>query len=348
MAVSLYDLQTLAGVSRRIKTAPLYWLQFFPGQINSNDEWIWFDKVYGDDRKLAPFVVPNAAGRPGKLDGYESLRFKPAYAKLKDPVDPNAAIQRVPGEAFGGTLTTDQRIAAMRVELIRRQKVKHKNTQNWLAARAIIDGKVTITGEDYPTTLVDFRRDPSLTIVLTGAAKWDTATGKPLDDIRDARINASELSGARVKKWTFGGNAWALFAQRVDLKELQNINYRGQNTDMTLIDDGYPDTVEFMGTIAGNNGQGEIQVWVDTTRYIDETGVEQFYLDQNTIVGVSDMVDGVRCFGAIQDAYAGYQAIELFQKNYITQDPSIEFISTQSGPLMVPKEPNATVSIKVA
>lgn len=349
MAADLFDLVTMTSLISRTRVAPSYWLdQFFPNQINFDTEWIMFDKVYGDDRRLAPFVVPNVAGRPQTLDGYDTYRFKPAYSKIKDVVDYTMHMDRVPGEALGGTLTIQQRRNAVKVELIRRQKVKHKNTQNWLAARAIIDGKVTIAGEDYPSTIVDFRRDPSLTQTLTGAAKWDQTTAKPMDDLRAARITANDLSGARIRRWTFGSNAWELFCMRVDVREMMNRNFDGQKTRVTLIDEGYPDSVEFMGTIAGIDGQGAIDIYVDTTRFVDAAGTVQYYLDQNTVVGVSDIVQGTRCFGAIMDNKAGFQSMEFFMKNWEIEDPSHEYILSQSAPLMVPKETNATVSIKVA
>ena len=349
MAADLFDLVTMTSIVSRTKTSPHYWLdQFFPTTINFDSEWIMWDKVFGDDRKLAPFVVPSAMGRPQKLDGYETLRFKPAYSKQKDVVDYTMILDRVAGEALGGTLTLAQRRLAIKTELLRRQKVKQKNTQNWLAARAIIDGKVTISGEDYPTTLVDFRRDPNLTMVLTGAAKWDQATANPLADIRDMRIEAQGLSGARIRRVTFGGNAWELFCLRVDVKEMMNKNYGGTNVNVTLINDGYPDSIEFMGTIAGSSGQGAIDVYVDTSRYVDAAGVEQFHLDQNTVCGVSESVAGVRCFGAIMDNKADYKSLEFFTKNWEIEDPSQEYLLMQSAPLMVPKEPNATYSIKVA
>lgn len=352
MALDIYDLVTLIEVQRRTKTAPRFWLEtFFKRQINFDSDWIMFDKVYGDDRKLAPFVVPNVAGRPQRLDGYESMRFKPAYSKQKDVVDYTMHIERVAGEALGGTLSIEQRRNVIIATLLASQKVKMQNTNNWLAARAIIDGKVTIKGEDYPTTLVDFRRDASLTTVLTGAAKWDTGTGTPLADLKDSRMNANELSGARISRNVFGANAWELFAQRVDLKDMMNADNRGagQQTNVTLINDGYGDSIEYMGSIGGASGQGKIECWVDTSRFIDpETGLEEYYLDQNTVVGVSDMVNGVRCFGAIMDADAGFRSLETFFKNWRNQDPSQEYLLSQSAPLMVPKEPNATYSIKVA
>jgi hypothetical protein len=347
--MDIFDLYTLQALNKRIKTAPLFWLnEFYTGQINFDGKNILFERVYGDDRKLAPFAVPTAAGRPQRLDGFEVTTFAPAYIKQKDVVDPTMHIERLAGEALGGSLSIMQRRDAVKAELLRRQKVKIQNTWNWLAARATIDGKVTIKGEDYPETVVDFRRDAALTKVLVGGAKWDQATADPLADLKESRIASNELCGARISRHIFGGNAWELFCQRVDLKSMMNVLYGGQKTNVTLINDGYGDTVEYMGTIEGTNGQGKLELWVDTTRFVDEAGAEQYYLDQNTVVGISPMLQGVRCFGAIMDSKAGFRSLDTFFKNWEENDPSVEYLLSQSAPLMVPREVNASYSIKVA
>lgn len=352
MAAQLYDLMTMQGVNRRIKTAPRFWLGFYPRQINFDQEWIIFDEVTGDDRKLAPFVVPNVSGRPQSLEGFESKRFKPAYSKQKDIVDANMPLERVAGEAWGGSLSPAQRINAVKVELIRRQKNKLLNTFNWLAARALIDGKVTIVGEDYPETLVDFRRDGSLTSVLAGGAKWDQTTAKPLEDLKDMRYIVNELTGIKISRIIMGANAWELFTQRVDLKDMMDKNYGGVQingvTRINSLTDGYGDTIEYMGSMSGVSGQSRYEFWVDTSRYVDAAGVEQYHLDQNGVVGVSDAFRGVRCFGAIKDLRAEMKSMEMFFKNWEIEDPSQELLLTQSAPLMVPGEPNATFFMKVA
>lgn len=348
--MALYDLTTLLEVVRHQKTSqPPFWLGFFPGQINFTTPTVSFDKVYDDDRKLAPFVAPNVQGRPQSLRGYETMAFQPAYSKIKDPVSAEMHIERMAGEALGtGSLTIEQRRNAVIGYLLQMQKTKHRNLQEWMASRAIIDGKVVVKGEDYPEVTVDFRRDPSLTAVLTTGARWTESTAKPLDDLKAMRMIANDKSGARITKHVFGGNAWDLFCQRVDLKEMMDRRYDGMATKVTLMYDGY-EGLEYMGVIQGLNGAGRIECWVNTSKYIDpDTGDEAYYLDQNTVVGVSDMVKGVRCFGAIQDHGAGYRALEIFFKNWFNEDPSVEYLMSQSAPLMVPKEPNATYSLKVA
>lgn len=351
--MALYDQYTLAEVFRRQKTAAApFWLGFFPRQINFTTPEVAFDKVFSDERALAPFVAPNVQGRPQSLEGHETWSFKPAYIKIKDVVHAEMHLDRQAGEDFGTggqTLSIEQRRDAVIATLLRKQKLKLANRLEWMAARAVIDAKVTIAGEDYPSVTLDFKRDPSLTGVLAGAAKWDQATADPMADLKDMRINANELSGVRVTKHIFGANAWDLFTRRVDLKELMNINYGGMEVKVTRLTDSYGDTMEYVGTIAGLDGAGRIECWVNTARYINpDTGTLEYLLDQNTVVGVSDSINGARCFGAIMDAKARYQALSVFNKNWINEDPSVEYLLMQSAPLMVPGDPDASYSIKVA
>ena len=58
-------------------------------------------------------------------------------------------------------------------------------------------------------------------------------------------------------------------------------------------------------------------------------------------------VDGVRAFGAILDPRAGYQALPIYSKNWIAEDPAAEYIMSQSAPLMIPGRPNASLKATV-
>ncbi|MEN9925545.1 MAG: phage Season12 [Pseudomonadota bacterium] len=350
MAGNIYDTTTLLEVLRVTKTPSRFWLQFFNRQINFDTEDVAFDKVFVDDRKLAPFVVPNVQGRVMGMEGYETYSFKPAYVKPKHVVDPNMVIPRMAGETLGsGSMSPEQRRNAVIAELLRRHRVMHENRWEWMAAQAIITGKVVVKGEDYPEVTVDFRRHASLTGTLSGAAKWDQSTANPLNDLKIMRVNAHNRSGARVQRHIFGADAWDMLTQRVNLKDMMDVNYRGgYGTNVSLMLDGL-EGIEYVGTIVGSNGGGRLECYVNTAKYIDpDTGNEEFFLDQKTVVGVSEAVQGVRCFGAIKDRSAGYRPLPLFPKNWENEDPSVEYLMTQGAPLMVPGQPDATYSIKVA
>jgi hypothetical protein len=76
-----------------------------------------------------------------------------------------------------------------------------------MASEALRTGKVTVTGEQYPTTVVDYGRDAGLTVVLTGANRWGQAGIKPLDP---AGLDAPRAAEVRrgipdvVMTWTRG------------------------------------------------------------------------------------------------------------------------------------------------
>lgn len=348
--MSTYDTATMLAVYRVQKVIPPFWSQFFPTTITFDTDTIDFDKVFTDDRKLAPFVAPNVQGQIMSQEGYNTRYFKPAYVKPKHAVDPNMVIPRQAGEALGtGSLSLGQRRNVVIAELTRKHKAMHANRWEWMAAKAIQDGMVTIAGENYPSTTVDFLRDPSLTVVLTGAAKWDQTTGTPLVDIQNARVASNDLSNGRPTRLIFGANAWALFCKRVDIREAQNKFYGGQNTALNLIPAGYTG-VEYIGNFGGTSGESNFDVYVDTSKYRDpDTNALTFFLDQNTVVGMDDTaIGGVRAFGAIKDFDANFQALDVYIKMYREQDPSVEFVLSQSAPLLIPREPNSTFSIKVA
>lgn len=348
MAGQIYDTTTLLSVMSNQKVLTPFWLNFFNSQINFETEDIAFDRVNTDYRRLAPFVAPNVQGRVQGSRGYDTVSFKPAYVKPKDVVDPNMVIPRQPGEALGtGSLTLDQRRNAVIAELLKQHRTKLTNRNEWLAARAIIDGQVTIAGPDYPSVTVNFRRDASLSSTLAGGAKWDQTTATPLADIRGMKQTANSLSGAKITRVIFGAGAWDLFSARVDLKELMNNNFGGLDTSVTRMYDAY-EGQEYLGVIQGMGGGGRIEAWLDTSKYVDENGAEQFFLDQNTVVGVGASLEGVRCFGAIKDFDARLQPLEVFTKMWRNEDPSVEYVLSQSAPLMVPKRPNASFKIKVA
>lgn len=343
MAGNVYDTSTLLEVQRHTKTVTPFWLTFFPSQINFETQEIFFDKVDRDYRRLAPLVAPNVQGRAGKIGGYSSLSFAPAYVKPKHDVDVGMLIERQAGEALGtGSMSLAQRRDAVIAEILRQHDTMLTNRNEWLAARALIDASVTLSGEDYPTTTVNFQRDGSLTYTLAGAARWSQVGALPLDDIKAARINANNRSGSVIRRVVFGGTAWDYFTARVDIKALMDKNYGGLNVNIQRQADGF-EGQEYMGTYGGIFGGGQIDLWVDRSKYVDDTGAEQYFLEQKTVVGFSD-VGGVRCFGAIKDVGA-LRAMERFPKMWVQEDPSAEFLMTQSAPLMVPKKPNASFKI---
>lgn len=350
MALDLYTTYDLLEVVRVQKSLPSFWLQFFPSVLNSTKEEIALDQVSDNYKRLAPFVAPNVQGRVMKKDGYTTVSFRPAYVKPKDIIDPSVDLPRQAGEAFAtGSLTLEQRRNAVMAYLLQRQRIVIDNRIEWMAAKAVIDGKVVVVGEDYPSVTVDFRRDAALTITLAGGTRWTEATATPAADVMSARRAIQDKCGAVANRVIFGATAWSNFyAKEISGKEstLMNNQIRGSGTEVSFLRDGF-EGVEFVGNYRGSNGAG-FECYVYTAKYEDDAGVMQDMMDQNAVVLVAPDVRGVQCFGAIRDKRAGFQALKYFPKNWEVEDPSVEYLMTQSAPLMVPRQPNATAKIQTA
>lgn len=348
--MDIFDTATLLDVLRVQKTPTSFWLEkCFTRQINFETDKIAFDRVSEDYRRRAPFVAPNVQGKVLAREGSDMLAFKPAYVKPKHIVDPNQVLVRQPGEALGsGSLSLQQRREAIIADILARHKAMHMMTREWMAAKAIIDGKVDIEGESYPKVTVDFRRDANLTLVQTGTARWSQGASTPLADIKLMRQRSNSSCGAIIRDLVFGSDAWGYFSAHSTVTPLLDKNYRGSESDFTKLTDGFEDSVEYLGSLQGTGGAGLLRMWLYSGKYRDETDTLQDILDKDTVVGVDfNMVQGHRCFGAILDGRAGYKALDMFPKNWEEEDPFVEYVMTQSAPLMVPKQPNATFSIKV-
>lgn len=352
----LYTTYRLLEVQSKLKTLPSFFLQWFPRQINFQEDMIAFDKVYQDLTRIAPFVAPNVQGRVIKEEGYSTKSFKPAYVKPKHVIDPNLIIPRQPGEALGtGSLSLAQRRDRVIAFLLMKHRAMHENTWEWMAAQAAQYGYVDVAGVehlDYPAVRVNFGRDPALTITTDWSASSVTLMGM-IADLRQGQrlVSDKSLSGTVVRDYIFGGDAWEKFVEKGG-KELWGADglldssIRGSESSVTRLWDDV-EGVQYMGVLQGINGAGQMRIWVNTQKYRDGKNQEQYLMNQKAVMGISSAIEGVRCFGAILDKSAGYQALDYFPKMWEANDPSVEYLMTQGAPLMVPGDPNATFLLTV-
>ena len=92
---------------------------------------------------------------------------------------------------------------------------------------------------------------------------------------------------------------------------------------------------------------GLIEVWVYSGFYQDDAGAIVPLMSSKDILMSGNAIDGVKCFGAIQDLKAGLKATSMFGSSWDENDPSATFMMHQSAPLMVPVNPNATLKATV-
>lgn len=97
----------------------------------------------------------------------------------------------------------------------------------------------------------------------------------------------------------------------------------------------------FMGQIDGFN------IFVYAGWYIDDNGDEQPIFPPGKVLLAGVGLGGTRCFGAIMDEEAGFQAFPYYPKSWTENDPSIRLLLMQSAPLVVPSRVNASLCATV-
>lgn len=348
----VYDTATLLEVIYAPQNQPGldgFWLKWFPRQINSTTEKIYFDEIDENEYRLAPFVAPNVQGRPMRSKGFSTKSFRPAYTKPKHVVDPSRSLSRRVGENFLGSLSPQERYDAIIADNMRRERQMIENRWDWMACQALVTGSVIVTGDDYPSVTVDFGRHAELTTVLSGAALWTATTATPMADIQASRIASFKRSRAPVNTMIFGLDAWAAFLDKshADVQNLLNVLIRGNESlfNASNINSGQP--YNYQGSLVGTGGLGRLDMWTYSNFYEGDDGVGIPYFDPGTVVGIGERVEGAQCFGAIMDRGAQLQPLSMFPKMWDEQDPSVTYTMTQSAPLPVPVRPDNTFSIKV-
>lgn len=340
MALGTYDTHTLMGVIRTLKPLRTYWLDLlFPSVQTFDTEYIDFDLVDGG-RRVAPFVAPSVQGRIMASEGFTTQRFRPAYVKPKSAINPTRTIKRRAGEMLTGGQSPSQRWNAIIADDLRMQRDMIVRRWELMAKEAVLDGQVTVSGEDYPTKVVDFGRDANQTITKTGGNYWGEAGVSIVEDLNGWISQTHEASGFAPNRLTMAPNVWEVFAKDSEVKDLLDTR-RGSASQVEL----GPDTQEgaqFKGTLGAN-----LEVWTYQDYYEDNSGTNQKMMPDSTITLTSAGVEGVRAFGAIMDHEAQFNAVDIFPKMWAEQDPSAMFLMSQSAPLMIPTRPDAVLKAKV-
>lgn len=344
IAVTLHDTATLMGLYREVPAVSSYFRALaFPSVMTFEDEYIDFEKIR-EGRKLAPLVVPTSQGRPVYSEASTVTRMKAAYLKPKDPISPGRVIKRRPGENLfaPNAMSPGARFNAIIGDILRVHRETIDRREEWMCAQAVITGKLTLEGPDYPTRVVDFGRAANHTINLTGAARWDQAGVDHMAVLQTwiDRVRRAPFGGP-VNRLTVGANViGVLLKSEAVLKQLDT-QLRGSNADLnTGLRAG--EYVEYIGRLGPN-----LELWVNSDFYELPDGTAVPFLDPDTVVLTGPNIMGARCFGAILDQAAGYRATPVFPKMWHQEDPSATFVMSQSAPLPVPVNPNNTLSAKV-
>jgi hypothetical protein len=345
MVWGIYDQAVLQMVLNGQPDPPgSYFLDLvFNKELTFDTDVILFDSVYVT-REMAPFVAPNVQGRVMTEKGYSTKSFKPAYVKPKHVVDPSKPLPRMAGTPINAPMSFAQKFEArigMNLEAERNQILRR---MEWMAARGLAAGQITVAGDDYPSVTVGFGRATQLDVTLAGTAKWDGSAADPLADIANIRRLVRLIGRTSINRITFGENAWELFSSNQQVYQLLSAFYRGSTTDFSLVSAGLE--VEYKGVLAGSGSDvNGLQLWVNNSWYQDDQGNLQYYVQPNEVIFTGPGIEGFQLYGAIKDRRANFVPTKWFPKLWDVEDPSVTYTMTQSAPLPLPAWPNGSARI---
>ncbi|WP_422380001.1 major capsid protein [Marinicellulosiphila megalodicopiae] len=335
----MYTTKTLLGVLNLNLAFETFFLNmFFRQEATFDTEEIDLDKVL-PDLSVAPYISPVVAGVVQKDKSMQTSSFKPAYHKPMHAIEPDKHVyKRRPGEAFNTPQSAAQREQAAVSDLLMLQRDQVMRAWEKQASEAILNGEVIIEGSNYPKTQVSYQRDNENTITYTGTDKWDDSGAKPLDAM-EAEVTDMDYPADVI---VMSKEAWALVKARHTDAEIA-ARFDKNNGAGISIELGIQ-----ASKIAYKGMMGEVHVYVHNGFYHDEAGNKQYIMSGAKVLYVNSVaVGGVRCFGSIRDPKADYKGFPLFPKTFEKDDPAGKFLQTQSAPLMVVGNANATRLVTV-
>lgn len=319
---------------------------FFPNIKMSDTEFVAIDIDVGL-RRMSPFVSPLVEGKLVEQRRYQTNIYKPAYIKDKRAPDLRKPVMRQIGERIGGGDLTgaEREMANINFEMADQIDMLDRRLE-WMAAQTLVTGKLTVTGEGFPTEVIDFGRDSSLTVALTSTARWTVAnvvagTATPCANIESWQHQIMKLSGGVASALVFTTSAWLGFIADPLLKGA--IFYPKLGEDGNGINPGAQ--IARGAQYKGRWGQYDLYVYNDW--YIDDNNVEQPMLVDGTVLMTGPDLMGTRAFGQILDPAFNYAALPYAPKTWVQEDPAQRILLMQSSPLVIPSRVNASFSANV-
>jgi len=346
-ATNIFNTTALVGIVPNLMTSQNWLLdKFFPNIVTSDTEEVAIDVDIGQ-RRMAPFVSPLVAGKQVEQRRMQTNVFKPAYIKDKRVPDLRKPIRRQIGERIGGELTAAQREQLnMMFEMADQVDILNRRLE-WMGASALTTGTVTISGEGYETTVVDFGRDSELTVALSGSDLWSTGsttTGKytkPSAHLNEWVKTVLKKSGGAVQDVVFTSSAWDAFVMDTSLEGA--IIFPAMGPYGNVIN---PGTQVQRGAVYKGRW-GQLDLWLYNDWFIDEKGVEQPMLPDGTVLLSGPDLMGTRAFGAIMDPAFNYGPMAYAPKTWLQEDPAQRFLMMQSAPIVIPSRVNAALCATV-
>jgi hypothetical protein len=278
-------------------------------------------------RRVSPLVLPTVEGQVVQSRAFAAERYKPAYIKDKRHLQPRNFTTRAFGEAPTANLSAADRLQIAIDDEMLDQRNMWELRLELMCAQLMTTGTITLTGEKYPTTVIDFQRNALLRpSALIAGTQWGAA-GVSIRGYLSTRSKVlSDVGGVSPKDVVMGLDAWEVFSADTTVRAVLDI----RNAVQSPFDIGAQigEGATYRGEIFG------YRIWTYYGTFIDPiTNAQQEIMPaKGCIIGSPDTVQGYVAFGAIEDV-ATMRAQPFFVKMYEEDDPSALMLLFQSAPM---------------
>lgn len=334
--------QLLGYTEQKVKFNPLFLTLFFRRIVNFHTEEVMLDKITGKT-PIAAYVSPVVEGKVLRNRGGETRVLRPGYVKPKHEFNYQQAVERMPGEDPAQLNDPMYRRLRILTDNLKQEEHAIVQVEEMQAVNSVLYGKYTMIGDQFETIEVDFGRSDGNNIIQALEKRWSTQDPETFDPTHDIDMYCDQASGL-INVAVMDGKVWRLlngfklFREKLDTR-------RGSNSQLET-------AVKDLGAVVSFKGYyGDLAIIVAKTSYVAADRTETRYLPEGALVLGNTASEGIRCYGAIQDAQAlteGIVSASRYPKHWLTVgDPAREFTMTQSAPLMVLPDPDEFVIVMV-
>jgi hypothetical protein len=325
--IDMFDSRTmLQALEQMLLPRQFITKTFFKIENNFTTENVDVDIEKGK-RKMAPFVSPLLPGKLVEHTGFVTRSFKPPYLKPKMKTTAVDILKRDAGNTiYQGNMTPAARAQQQLGKDLLRLTQDITRREEWMAAQALMTGKVTCVGEGMNVE-VDFLMSAGHKITLTSTALWTDPLATPVTNIRTWKNLLAKDSGLVGDIMILGEDVIGPFLVNAEVQKLLDKTKISLGViDPKDLDDG----VTYYGRVEG------VDIYTYNEWYVDDAdGTSKPMIPADKIMMGSTRARCERMHGAVQDLEVT-AAVPYFPKSWIEKDPSAQMLLVQSAPLMVP------------
>lgn len=333
--IDIYQPRYLAEVVRQAPPIHTYFRDtFFNRVITYPTARVDMDIVKGD-RKILPYVHPDAGGKAVKMDGYQTKSY--AAPMVSGYIVTTAAqmMTRLPGENLYSGMTPAERAARRLMEEYATLNDAATRREEYMCAEAIKTGAIHVKGPGVVDN-IDF--DFTNKVVLTNSEKWGQSGARILGNLEDWVSKVLIEGFANVDTAIMGKEALRKFMADEDvMKKLDN-----RRVELGIIAPReLPGGVSYIGHL--NKPNLDIYQYAGVYRddWTDpENPAVKPLVDDNMVILISSAADFVMAYGACSYYDDSKQLVTAqtsrLMHSYIDHNPERRVLQLDTRPLPIP------------